>query len=98
METEITVFQTVCDNMLKTMSFRDDCQAGMNTAEVMTVVLTTARLLCGSTRAAAMRTYSGRLPASSSPRSGKKIPSGRLTPESDGLPGGTIRAVSPRQI
>ena len=53
METEITVSYTVCDNMLKTMNFRDDCQAGMNTAEVMTVVLTAARFFCGSIRTAA---------------------------------------------
>ena len=54
METEITVFYTVCDNMLKTMNFRDDCQAGMNTAEVMTVVLTAARFFCGNIRTSAV--------------------------------------------
>ena len=54
METEITVFYTVCDNMLKTMNFRDDCQARMNTAEVMTVVLTAARFFCGSIRTSAV--------------------------------------------
>jgi hypothetical protein len=52
-ETEITVFYTACDNMLKTMNFRDDCQTRMNTAEVMTVVLTAARFFSGNTRSAA---------------------------------------------
>ncbi len=54
METGITMFYAVCDNMLKTTDFRDDCQAKMNTAEVMTVVLTAARFFCGSIRTSAV--------------------------------------------
>ena len=53
METEITVFYTVCNNLLKTMGFHDDFQTRMNTAEVMTVVLTAARFFGGNTRTAA---------------------------------------------
>ena len=53
MQTEIIMFCVICDNLLKTMNIRDDIQVRMNTAEVMTVVLTAARFFCGNIRNAA---------------------------------------------
>jgi hypothetical protein len=50
METEITIFYVICHNLLKAMGIEDGGQAKMNTAEVMTVVLTAARFFCGNIR------------------------------------------------
>lgn len=50
MQTEIITFYVICDNLLRAMNVRDDIQARMNTAEVMTVVLAAARFFCGNIR------------------------------------------------
>lgn len=43
MQTEITTIYVVCDDFLKAMNHRDDPQAGLTTAEVMTTALVSAR-------------------------------------------------------
>jgi hypothetical protein len=43
MQTEITTIYVVCDDFLKAMNHRDDPQAGLTTAEVMTAALVAAR-------------------------------------------------------
>lgn len=43
MQTEITTIYVVCDDFLKAMNYRDDPQAGLTTAEVMTTALVSAR-------------------------------------------------------
>jgi hypothetical protein len=50
MENEITAAYTLCDELLKAMNIREDIQAKMNTAEVMTVALTAARFFGGHIR------------------------------------------------
>jgi hypothetical protein len=43
MQTEITTIYVVCDDFLKAVNHRDDPQAGLTTAEVMTAALVSAR-------------------------------------------------------
>jgi hypothetical protein len=43
MQTEITTIHVVCDDFLKAMKHRDDSQAGLTTADVMTTALVSAR-------------------------------------------------------
>jgi hypothetical protein len=43
MQTEITTIYVVCDDFLKALNYRDDSQAGLTRAEVMTTALVSAR-------------------------------------------------------
>lgn len=54
MQTEIIMFYVISDNLLRAMNIKESSQAKMNTAEVMTVVLTAARFFCGNIRNAAV--------------------------------------------
>jgi len=48
METEITIIYMLCDELTKTMDIKEDIQIRMSNAEVMTVVLTSARFFGGN--------------------------------------------------
>ena len=53
MDTEITTFYVLCCELLKALNIRDNPQAKMDDAEVMTVVLTAAEFFGGNFRTAA---------------------------------------------
>ena len=54
MELQITTFYVICRELLSALNIREDLQAKMNNAEVMTVVLTAARFFGGNFRTAAL--------------------------------------------
>jgi hypothetical protein len=54
MELQITTFYVLCREPLSALNIREDLQAKMNNAEVMTVVLTAARFFGGNFRTAAL--------------------------------------------
>jgi len=54
METEITIIYMLCDELTRTMDIKEDIQIKMSNAEVMTVVLTSARFFGGNIRNASI--------------------------------------------
>lgn len=53
MQIEVVTFYVLCHELLTALEFKDDRQVRMDTAEVMTVVLTAARFFSGNIRYAA---------------------------------------------
>ncbi len=54
MEAEITIIYMLCDELTKTMDIKEDIRIKMSNAEVMTVVLTSARFFGGNIRNASI--------------------------------------------